>query len=176
MPWIGEYTFPLQQYVQNVFAFNDDFIQNYIQSVLQTFRIKKQYLEYFQHCIVMQGSLIDPSVIIFIFNDARYQVEMAVTEYSLAIEKPSTIELAALQNACNRLPLQFRSSMNFLVIRKMISSFAKAIQAETLVSHVQDRLYKCLMENPSSVFFSHKESTKSKKPRMSSPNSSILSG
>jgi hypothetical protein len=48
-------------------------------------------------------------VIRFIFNDAGHQIELGIVEYALAREMPSTLALAAVQNACNRVPFSLYS-------------------------------------------------------------------
>ena len=118
-------------------------------------------------------------VIRFIFNDAGHQIELGIVEYALAREMPSTLALAAVQNACNRVPFSLYSHFDHRQFMKVISQVAVLLQPADSLIQVQGRLGVCIMKNSlesSAHIVPFTDWELSKKPRTPSPVSVVFRG
>jgi len=136
-------------------------------------------LELFHRFVQLQDHLNDCDAIHFIFNDARYQIELGIFEYNLSQEMPSTLALAAIHNACNRVPFALFSTFDRQQFMKVISQVAILLQPAASLVQVQGRLSECIMKNSvetAAHIVPFTEWEVSKKPRTPSPVSIVLRG
>ena len=129
--------------------------------------------------VELQDCFNQCDVIHLIFNDARYQIELGTVEYALIQEMPSTLALAAIQNACNRLPFSLYSTFDRPRFIKVISQVSMLLQPEDSFAQVQGRLSACIMKNSiesSAHIVPFTDWEVSKKPRTPSPVNIVLRG
>jgi hypothetical protein len=139
----------------------------------------QQYLELIYRFIRLQDSMENNEAVHFIFHDARYQVELGIVEYALCLEWPSVLALAAIHNACNRLPLMLYSTFDRKRFMRVISSITMLLQPETALAQVQGRLCESILKNSlesSAHLVPWTEWEVSKKLRIGSPVSVVFRG
>lgn len=136
-------------------------------------------MELFLRYVELQYNVDHSDAIRFIFNDAVHQIELGMVEYSLAQVMPSTLAVAAVQNACNRVPFSLYSQFDHRQFMQVIAQVTVTLQPEESLIQVQARLASYIMKNSleSSAHIIHFRNWEiAKKPRTPSPVSVFIRG
>jgi len=99
------------------------------------------------------GAIRPDDVLELLADDARFQIELSVADYDMIDELPSTIAVAAILNAVNRMSISVFSLSDRLDFVKVVCASTNKSAYDVSVTRVQARLNHCLLR------FGHDAST-----------------